>query len=104
MGLKLPDTAEGTAYGSPAVKVRGKMFAAIPTNRSAEPRSLAVRISFRDRDELLAADPETFYLKEHYVNYPCVLVRLDRIHRDALADLLLMAWQFASPKRRARSR
>jgi len=104
MGLKLPDAEAGTAYGSPALKVGGKMFAVIPTNRSAEPRSLAVRISFRDRDELLAADPETFYLKEHYVNYPCVLVRLDRIHRDALADLLLMGWKFASPKRRARSK
>jgi len=33
-------------------------------------------------------------VKEHYVGYPCVLVRLPRIHRDALHDLLHMAWRF----------
>jgi len=95
----LPDVDVGTTYGAPALKVRGKMFAVIPTHRSAEPRSLAVRIPFRDRDELIAADPDTFYLKEHYVSSPCVLIRLDRIHRDALRDLLQMAWRFvAKPK------
>ena len=80
------------------------MFAVVPTHRSAEPRSLAVRISFKDRDELLEADPDTFYIKEHYVNYPCVLVRLDRVHRDALADLLRMGWTFVSSSSRASRR
>jgi hypothetical protein len=99
MGLELPRAEASTAYGSPALKVGGKWFAVVPTNRAAEPRSIAVRISFRDRDELIAADPETFYLKEHYVSSPCVLVRLDRVHRDALKDLLQMAWTFAGRKR-----
>ena len=98
MGLRLPDVEVGTAYRSPALKVRGKMFAVIPTHRSAEPRSLAVRISFRDRDELLAAEPDTYYLKEHYAGHPCVLVRLDRVHRDALRDLLTMAHAFVCRK------
>jgi len=98
MGLKLPDVEVGTAYRSPALKVRGKWFAVIPTHRSAEPRSLAVSIPFHDRDELIAAEPDTFYLKEHYVSSQCVLIRLDRVHRDALKDLLLMAWTFARRK------
>jgi hypothetical protein len=98
MGLALPRVEEGTAYGSPALKVGGQMFTCLPTNRSAEPDSLAVRIAFRDRDELLAADPAAFYLPEHYVNYPCVLVRLRRIHPDALRDLLRMAWTFVSER------
>lgn len=103
LGLVLPDVEEGTTYGTPALKVRGQMFACIPNHKSAEPDSLAVRISFADRDELLAAEPATYYLKEHYVNYPCVLVRLARIRRDALKDLLLMGWRFvsASGKQRA---
>src|ERR1051326_1603727 len=87
LGLALPDAEAGTAYGSPALKVGGKWFPGVPTNRAAEPRSLAVRLPFRERDELIAADPEIFYLKDHYVSSPCVLVRLDRIHRDALKDL-----------------
>lgn len=96
MGLALPDVEEGTTYGTPALKVRGKMFACIPNHRSAEPDSLAIRIAFDQRDELIAADPKTYYLKDHYVNYPVVLVRLTQIQHDALRDLLLMAWRFAS--------
>ena len=75
------------------------MFACIPTHRSAEPDSLAIRVDFTDRDELIAADPATFYLKDHYVNYACVLVRLRRIHEDALRDLLRMGWRFMSATR-----
>jgi len=102
MGLALPDVEEGTTYGTPALKVRGKMFACIPNHRSAEPDSLAVRIDFDQRDELIAADPKTYYLKDHYVNYPCVLVRLTQIEQDALRDLLLGAWRFVSTSARRR--
>src|SRR2546426_12370224 len=104
MGLALPDVEEGTVYGSPALKVRGKMFACLPVHRSAEPNSLAVRIDFDQRAELLAADPDTYYLTDHYVNYPVVLVRLSRIHPDALVDLLGMAWRFVTAKTLPRKR
>jgi hypothetical protein len=96
MGLALPEVEEGTAYGSPALKVRGKMFACMAVHRSAEPGSLAVRIGFSERDELIVARPDTYYLTDHYVGYPVVLVRLSRVHRDALRDLLRMAWRFVS--------
>jgi len=98
IGLALPGTEVGTAWRSPALKVRGRMFAVIPTHRSAEPRSLCVCIPFRERDDLLAADPGTYYIEEHYLEYPCVLVRLDRVHPDALRDLLRMGWTFESKK------
>ena len=100
IGLTLPDVEEGTAYGSPALKTRGKMFACLPSHRSAEPDSLAIRIDFDQRDELLAADPDTYYIKEHYVNYPCVLIRFSRVNRDALRELLLMAHRFVSTSRK----
>jgi hypothetical protein len=102
MGLALPDVEEGTVYGSPALMVRGKMFACLPVHRSAEPDSLAIRIDFDQRDELIAADPNTYYLTDHYVNYPVVLVRLTRVHHDALRDLLLMAWRFMSTRGKRR--
>jgi hypothetical protein len=43
-------------------------------------------MDFHDRDALLEDDPHTYYLKEHYVGYPCVLVRLSRVPADALRD------------------
>jgi hypothetical protein len=94
IALSLPDVEEGTAYGSPAFKTRGQMFTCIASHKSAEPGTLAVRMSFEQRDELIAADPEVYYLKDHYVGYPCVLVRLDRIHPDALRDILGGAHRF----------
>ena len=102
LGLALPGAEESTSYGSPSLKVGGKMFACIASHSSAEPDTLGIRMSFDQRDELLAADPETYYLKEHYVNYPCVLVRLRRVHRDALRDLLRMGWEFVKATKTAR--
>lgn len=98
LGLALPGVEEGTTYGSPALKVGGKMLACLPVHRSAEPGSLAIRIDFADRDELIAADPGTYYLTDHYVDYPVVLVRLSRVDRETLRDLLGMAWRFVSSR------
>lgn len=98
IGLALPDVEAGTSYGSPALKVRGQMFACIPTNKDAEPNSIVVRLDLAQRDQLIAAAPDVYYLKEHYVNYPCVLARLKKIHPDALQDLIGMAWSYVNVK------
>src|SRR5471032_403768 len=91
VGLTLPDVEEGASYGSPALMVHGAMFVCVPSHKSAEPGSLVVRMDLEQRDELLAADPQTYYVKDHYLGYPCVLVRLAQLHPDALKDLLLTA-------------
>jgi hypothetical protein len=98
----LPNVEKSSAYGAPAVKTNGRMFACQATNKSAEPNSLVVMLDFDDRDALIAEDPETYYLKEHYVNYPCVLVRLHKVHPDAIKDLLTAAHRFISAKTRRR--
>jgi hypothetical protein len=98
IGLGLTDVEESTAYGSPALKIRGKLMACIAVHRSAEPDSLVVWMDFDRRAELVAVDPDVYYLTDHYVDYPVVLVRLSRIHLDALKDLLGGAWRFVSAK------
>jgi hypothetical protein len=106
IGLALPGVEESTAYGSPALKVHGKLLASVPVNRSAEPGSLAVRVGFDDRAELLAAAPDVYYVTDHYLNYSAVLVRLSRVTPDVLRDLLGMAHKFvtADAARRSPSR
>lgn len=84
----LPLVTEATSWGAPALKVRGKMFCCRPTHRSAEPSSLVVRLTFVDRDWLLQSKPDVYYVKPHYVNYPCVLVRLPKIRQKDLRELL----------------
>jgi hypothetical protein len=100
IGRTLPDVEVTTAYGQPALKVRGKMFVCIAANKSAEPNSLVVMMDFSDRDALLAEDPGTYYVKEHYIPYKCVLVRLARVTDDALRDLIAGAHRFVSAEGR----
>jgi hypothetical protein len=95
----LPDVIEGVSWGVPALKVRGTMFACIATNKQAEPNSLVARLSFVDRDWLIANDPDVFYLKPHYLNYPCVLARLDRIKANDLRELLVNSREFVASLR-----
>src|SRR6185295_16662960 len=98
IGLTLPDVEASTSYGVSSLKVRGKLLACPAINKSAEPGSLAVRVSFLERDELIEGDPNVYYVTDHYVNYPSVLVRLSRIKPDALRDLLGTAWRFVTAK------
>ena len=108
IGLALPGVEESTAYGFPALKVHGKLLACVPANRSAEPGSLVLRVDFDDRAELLAADPDVYYVTDHYAGYNVVLVRLSRVNSHVLQDLLGMAHKFvtrnAAPRSPARKR
>ena len=100
IGLTLPDIEEGTAYGSPALKLHGRLLACIPTHKAAEPGSLVVAIDLDQRAALLEDDPATYYVKPHYEPHPAVLVRLSRIRPDALRDLLGAAWKFVDAQQR----
>jgi hypothetical protein len=64
------------------------------SHKSAEPDTLVVRADFEQRAELLSADPNVYYLTDHYKGYPAVLVRLPLIAPDVLKDLLGMAYRF----------
>ncbi len=96
IGLALHGVEERTAFGKPALKIRGQLLACIPSHRSAEPDSLVVRVDFNDRAELLAAAPDAYYLPDHYARYTAVLVRLSRVNPDVLRDLLGMAHRFVT--------
>lgn len=98
IGRTLPDVEVTTTWGHPALKVRGRMFACIASHKSAEPNTLVVMMDFADRDALLEDDPDTYYLEDHYVNYPCVLVRLSRVPPDALRDLVTGAYRFVNSR------
>lgn len=72
------------------------MFACIAIHRSAESRTLAVRVPFDTRNRLMRAKPGVYYVTDHYVNYPCVLVRLSRVSRTALRALLRVGAAFVA--------
>ena len=96
IGLKLSRVEESLYYRMPALKVDGEIFVVCTSHPSAEPNSASVPVGFKRRAELIARDPSVFYLKPHYEPYPVVLVRLDRIDRDALRRLLHSAYAAVS--------
>ena len=99
IGRTLPGVEVTTTWGKPALKVHGRMFVCIASHKSAEPDTLVVMMDFPARDALLEDDPDTYYLEEHYVGYPCVLVRLAKVPADALRDLVVGAHRYVSAGR-----
>lgn len=104
IGRTLPGVEITTTWGQPTLKVNGKMLVCIASHKSAEPNTLVVMMDFADRDALVEEDPGTYYLKDHYVGYPCVLVRMSRVHPDALRDLVIGAHRYVSARARKKRR
>jgi hypothetical protein len=103
IGRTLPGVEVTTTWGVPALKVRDRMIVCMAGHKSAEPDTLVVMMDIADRDALIAEDPQVYYLKDHYVGYPCVLVRLARVHPDALHGLIVGAHRYVTARQRARS-
>ena len=107
-GVKFPGVEVSTYFGTPALKVDGQMIACMASHKSAEPNTLVVRVDFLERDLRVANEPDVYYLKPHYVNYPCVLTRLSQVSDSALKDLLEAGYRFVTKKKptpaRVRSR
>ena len=91
---KLPGVEESTSYGTPSVKVKGKVLSRLRTEAEG---ALALMCDFVDRELLLQAAPDTFFITDHYRNYPMILVRLECLRPDALEDLVERAWRLRAP-------
>ena len=104
LGIKLPGVIVDKYFGMPALKLDGQMLACMASHKSAEPDTLVVRIDFFERDLRVANEPDIYYLKPHYVGYPCVLTRLFRIPDEALRDLLESGCGFIKKNKAARKR
>jgi hypothetical protein len=98
--LALPEVVESTSYGKPAVKRGEKLIFAL---RDSE--SLAMVCSFEDRAVLMQEHPDTFYVTDHYLNWPSVIVRLLHADPKVLRAAVTKAWERAGEKsRRKRAR
>jgi hypothetical protein len=90
LGLALPGTATGTSYGTPALKVRGKLLARLKEDGTT---MVLCAVPADERALLIEMAPAVFHVTDHYVGYPTVLVRLPAADPAQLADLLRQSWQ-----------
>jgi len=98
IALTLPGVEAGTIHGAPSLKVGRKLLTCPAIHKSAEPGTLAVHVDLPRRAQLLAAEPDVYYVTDHYVSYPLILVRLSKINQPALKKLLHTAWELLTPK------
>jgi hypothetical protein len=89
LGTALPGVIESTSYGTPALKVGGKLLVRL----KEDGETLVLRMDFVNRDLLLRAEPDLFFLTDHYLNYPSILLRLTRVSRPRLKELLEDSWR-----------
>ncbi len=96
IGRRFPGVEEGTSYGTPALKVRGKGMCRLRT----DPDALVVRVlDLGDREALLRGQPEVFFTTPHYDGWPYLLVRLEAVELGTLEELIEDAWRIRAPKR-----
>ena len=91
----LPSVEESTSYGTPALKVKGKLMARLREDGTTS----VLRVPFVVRDHLITTDPAVFFLTEQYRNYPYMLVRLQVVPAASIKPLLAEAWRHVAPKR-----
>ena len=92
----LPEVVEGTAWGRPCLRVRKDMFVRLRDDGA----TLVVRVvDEEDKEALIKGDPETFFTTPHYDGYAYVLVRLAKVDRRMLAELIEDAWRLRAPKK-----
>ena len=95
MALALPEAREGTWYGTPGFHVRRKYFLRLRDDGE----TIVLRINFFERGYLLEAEPDAFFIIDHYRDYPAVLARLAALTPARLREHIEDAWRMVAPKR-----
>ena len=95
LSLGLPEVGDGTAWGDPCLRAHGKMW----VWWSPYVDAAVFKAGKDEREMLIGADPETFFLHPHYAAHNLVLVRGGRIDRGWARARLIAQWRDAAPKR-----
>lgn len=65
-----------------------------------EPEALVVWVeSLEDKEALVASEPQKFFTTSHYDGQPIILIRLDEVDGNEVAELVLESWRLRAPRR-----
>jgi hypothetical protein len=112
IALALPETSERLSRDMRQWRVKDKLFVWERPLRSKEVQALGDRAPAPDepimgarvehlgaKEALLSDDPAIFFTTPHFDGYPAVLVRLDLITIEGLAETITEAWLSRAPSR-----
>ena len=96
VALSFPGAHEEPHYGQPSYKIEKKFFVRL---RSEDASIVWMVDSIDERDALIEMDPKTYFITDHYKNYPSVLVRISRLNEAMLRKMLERRWRAIAPKK-----
>jgi len=96
IALSFPGAREEPHYGQPSFKIEKKFFVRL---RSEDASVVWIVDSIDERDNLIEMDPKTYFITDHYRNYPSVLVRVSRLNETMLRKMLERRWRAIAPKK-----
>jgi hypothetical protein len=104
LALALPDVEEIDSDGFD-FRVGGKGFVwSYPERMPGKPRVLRTDIAVlfvgdeAEKQALVLGEPELFFTTREYEGWPLVMLRLDVVDADRLAELVTDAWRMRAPE------
>ena len=95
LGRRLPEVVEDIWYGTPALKVRGKGFVRLKEDGTSVVFLLE---NVEEQEMLIEAQPELYFITDHYRGWPTVLARLPRLRVPECRLRLERAWRSKAPR------
>jgi hypothetical protein len=95
LSLGLPGVEEKTSWGQPTLKAHGKLWVWWSPHEDAP----VFKISFEEREILVEAYPDTFFVTPHYKGHPLVLMRPEKLDLGWAKTNLIRVWRAQAPKR-----
>lgn len=95
VALSFPGVEEGTSYGTPAFRVSGKFITRLHDSGEA----MVMRVSMDEREMLMEQDPETFFITDHYRDYPIVLMRISSVPEPVFRRYFEQSWRAQAAKK-----
>lgn len=95
LGLNFPGVELTTSWGEPVLKAHGKLWVWWSPHEDAP----VFKVPFEEREVLLAAAPDEFYITPHYKGHQLVLVRPEKLNLDWAKANLIRVWRAQAPKR-----
>lgn len=95
IAARFPGLMEGTSRGTPAFRARDKFLARMYDDGA----SLVLKVGEAEQDLLIAAEPDQYWMTDHYIGWPFVLCRLANFTEGDFARRFERSWRGVAQKR-----
>jgi hypothetical protein len=95
--LALPGVEARSSYGTPGLYVGKKFMARL---RDDDYDTMVLKPVEDDEQRfLMETQPDVFFLTQHYVGYPTILIRLSKVDPAQLEELVEQSWRRLATKK-----